>query len=150
MGPLNPVPGEGPSSELPFKFIWILVSRSQPHLCAPPSRPRSSTSQMQDGDIIELSGSDSEGPPLKRESKEITLVSSELPGLSATLIAKSKPATEQSKELNKLRKENQLLKNERDIQKVEIARLQDELKTILLQLDDRTVRATSQRSFSLE
>lgn len=101
---------------------------------------------MQDDDIIELSDSDS----LKQESKEITLVGSELPGLSATLTAKSKPATEQSKELNKLRKENQLLKNERDIQKVEIARLQDELKTILLQLDDRTVRATSQRSFSLE
>jgi hypothetical protein len=96
-------------------------------------------------DIIELSDSGSESRLPQQESKEISLLNSKLAELSAALTAKSELLMEQGKELNKLRKENGHLKNERDMQNAEIAGLQDELKNILQQLDDHTVRASFPR-----
>jgi len=87
-------------------------------------------------DSIELSDSDSDSKiprPVKQGSAEISV-------LRAELTAKSNLVAEQGKELNKLRKENERCKNERDLQNTEIASLQDELKNILQQLDDHTVR----------
>ncbi|OJA13058.1 hypothetical protein AZE42_01887 [Rhizopogon vesiculosus] len=95
---------------------------------------------MQDDNIIELSDSESESRPLPQESRETSLLNSELTDLSAALKAKSKLVREQGNELNKLRKENKRFKNERDLQNAEIACLQDELKNILQQLDDHTVK----------
>ncbi|OAX41059.1 hypothetical protein K503DRAFT_780925 [Rhizopogon vinicolor AM-OR11-026] len=75
-----------------------------------------------------------------QESRETSLLDSELADLSAALKAKSKLVREQGNELNKLRKENERFRNERDLQNAEIACLQDELKNILQQLDDHTVK----------
>ncbi|KAG1757867.1 hypothetical protein EDB19DRAFT_2033932 [Suillus lakei] len=96
-------------------------------------------------EIIELSDSDSDTNsrsvrPVTKESTEISHRNSEVAALKAKLTARSKLVAEQGKELNKLRKENKRFKNERDIQTAEIAGLQDELKNILRQLDDQTVK----------
>ncbi|KAG2345211.1 hypothetical protein BDR05DRAFT_988740 [Suillus weaverae] len=96
-------------------------------------------------EIIELSDSDTDSNSknvrsVKKESTEISHRSSEVANLKAKLTAKSKLVAEQGKELNKLRKENKQFKNERNIQTAEITGLQDELKNILRQLDDETVK----------
>ncbi|KAG1784255.1 hypothetical protein EV702DRAFT_43708 [Suillus placidus] len=96
-------------------------------------------------EIIELSDSDTDTNsknvrPVKKESTEISHRNSEVTNLKAKLTAKSKLVAEQGKELNKLRKENKQFKNERNIQTAEITGLQDELKNILRQLDDETVK----------
>ncbi|KAG0706140.1 hypothetical protein DFH29DRAFT_205732 [Suillus ampliporus] len=99
-------------------------------------------------DIIEPSDSDSDtnnmsARPVKQESTEKSHLNSdsELAALRSGLTAKSKLVAEQSKELIKLRKENENIKNERDLQNAEIAGLQDELKNILRQLDEQTVKS---------
>jgi hypothetical protein len=98
-------------------------------------------------EIIELSDSDTNTNskvvlPVKnlKESTEISRRKSEVATLKAKLAAQGKLVAEQGKELNTLRKENKQFKSERDIQAAEITGLQDELKNILRQLDDKTVR----------
>ncbi|KIK46253.1 hypothetical protein CY34DRAFT_800589 [Suillus luteus UH-Slu-Lm8-n1] len=97
-------------------------------------------------EIIELSDSDTNSNskivlPVKKESTEISHRKSEVATLKAKLAAQGKLVAEQGKELNKLRKENKQFKSERDIQAAEITGLQDELKNILRQLDDKTVKS---------
>jgi hypothetical protein len=104
----------------------------------------SATTTMQN-EIIELSDSDTNTNskvvlPVKKESTEISHRKSEVATLKAKLAAQGKLVAEQGKELNKLRRENKQFKSERDIQAAEITGLQDELKNILRQLDDKTVR----------
>lgn len=99
-------------------------------------------------EIIELSDSDTDTNsksirPLVKEESTVTEIShrnSEVANLKVKLTAQSKLIADQGKELNKLRKQNKQFKNERDIQTAEITGLQDELKNILRQLDDETVR----------
>ncbi|KAG2057110.1 hypothetical protein BDR06DRAFT_1019273 [Suillus hirtellus] len=102
-------------------------------------------------EIIELSDSDTDTNsksicPLVKEESTVTEIShrnSEVATLKVKLTAQSKLLADQGKELNKLRKQNKQFKNERDIQTAEITGLQDELKNILRQLDDETVRVWS-------
>ncbi|KAG1775364.1 hypothetical protein EV702DRAFT_1046954 [Suillus placidus] len=95
-------------------------------------------------EIIELTDSDSDTDsnvrPVKQESKETLHPNPEVAALKAGLTAKTKLVAEQDKQLTKLRKENKQLKNEQNLQTAEIAGLQDELKNILRQLDDQTVK----------
>lgn len=93
-------------------------------------------------EIIELTDTDSDSNvrPMKQESKETSHLNPEVAALKAGLTAKTKLVAEQGKQLTKLRKENKQLKNEQDLQTAEIAGLQDELKNILRQLDDQTVK----------
>lgn len=94
-------------------------------------------------EIIELTDSDSDfnTSPVKQESDKTSHLNSEVIVLKASLTCKTNLVAEQGKELTKLRKENKQLKNEQGLQTAEIAGLQDELKNILRQLDDQTVRA---------
>ncbi|KAG1825637.1 uncharacterized protein BJ212DRAFT_287804 [Suillus subaureus] len=96
-------------------------------------------------EIIEPSDSDTDANgknvrPVKKESTETLHRNSKVATLKAKLATQSKLVAEQGMELNKLRKENKQFKNERDIQNAEITGLQDELKNILRQLDDETVK----------
>ncbi|KAG2045151.1 hypothetical protein BDR03DRAFT_1004324 [Suillus americanus] len=97
-------------------------------------------------EIIELSDSDTDASskslrPVKKQFTEISHPNSKVAStLKAKLTAQRKLVAEQGKELTKLRKENKQFKNERDIQTAEITGLQDELKNILRQLDDETVK----------
>ncbi|KAG1766437.1 hypothetical protein EDD22DRAFT_878269 [Suillus occidentalis] len=97
-------------------------------------------------EVIELSDSDTNSNsktvlPVKKESTEISRRKSEVATLKAKFAAQGKLVAEQGTELNKLRKENKQFKSERDIQAAEITGLQDELKNILRQLDDKTVKS---------
>lgn len=94
-------------------------------------------------EIIELTDSDSDfnARPVKQESDKTSHLNPEVTALKASLTSKTNLVAEQGKELTKLRKENKQLKNDQDLRTAEIAGLQDELKNILRQLDDQTVRA---------
>lgn len=93
-------------------------------------------------EIIELTDSDSDfnARPVKQESDKTSHLNPEVTTLKASLTSKSNLVAEQGKELTKLRKENKQLKNDQDLRTAEIAGLQDELKNILRQLDDQTVK----------
>ncbi|KAG2119562.1 uncharacterized protein F5147DRAFT_116606 [Suillus discolor] len=93
-------------------------------------------------EIIELtdSDSDSNARPVKQESDKTSHLNRKVTALKASLTSKTNLVAEQGKELTKLRKENKQLKNDQDLRTAEIAGLQDELKNILRQLDDQTVK----------
>ncbi|KAG2131991.1 uncharacterized protein EDB93DRAFT_1255355 [Suillus bovinus] len=93
-------------------------------------------------EIIELTDSDSDSDArlVKQEPDSTSHLNPKVATLKANLTAKTKLAAEQGKELTKLREENKQLKNEQNLQTAEIAGLQDELKNILRQLDEQTVK----------